>query len=216
MTNKDVDVKLLRAEHEKGRKGDAEMIDADQNVSQETSYEQVVEDVHVTLTSSQKTESSKQSSSVSSNFASKFLNFDNVPPVDTDVASLLKIKGHNEEPSSRTSSHFTIHISSSASTTTTLLSVTPLLQQSNTTLAPTTESTTSLIFVLPDFYQRVSALEMELSQVKQVNHSTQILAQIPAIVDEHLSTRIGFATQTTLQSYMVEFEKKAQAEKEKL
>ncbi|GJS05551.1 retrovirus-related pol polyprotein from transposon TNT 1-94 [Tanacetum coccineum] len=141
MTNKDVDVKLLRAEHEKGRKGDAEMIDADQNVSQETSYEQVVEDVHVTLTSSQKTESSKQSSSVSSNFASKFLNFDNVPPVDTDVASLLKIK------------------------------VTPLLQQSTTTPAPTTESTTSLISALLEvaslfgFDQRVYAMEMELSQI---------------------------------------------------
>ncbi|GKA20695.1 hypothetical protein Tco_0700684 [Tanacetum coccineum] len=33
--------------------------------------------------------------------------------------------------------------------------------------------------------------------------------------NEHLSTRIGFATQTALQSYTAEFEKKAQAEKEK-
>ncbi|GKE66330.1 hypothetical protein Tco_1520491, partial [Tanacetum coccineum] len=32
---------------------------------------------------------------------------------------------------------------------------------------------------------------------------------------EHLSTRIGFSTQTALQSYTTEFEKKAQAEKEK-
>ncbi|GJT41905.1 hypothetical protein Tco_0941770 [Tanacetum coccineum] len=145
---KDVDVKSLRAGHEKGRKGDVEMTDADQN-----------------------TESSKQSSSVSSDFASKFLNFDNVPPVDTEVASLLKIKGHSEEPSSQTSSHFTIPISSSAPTTTTLPSVTPLLQQSTTTPAPTTESTTSLISALPDFAslfgfdQRVYALEMELSQL---------------------------------------------------
>ncbi|GKC76762.1 hypothetical protein Tco_1127536, partial [Tanacetum coccineum] len=36
-----------------------------------------------------------------------------------------------------------------------------------------------------------------------------------AIVDEHISTRIGFSTQTTLQSYTAEFENKAQAEKEK-
>ncbi|GKC38012.1 hypothetical protein Tco_1050396 [Tanacetum coccineum] len=34
-------------------------------------------------------------------------------------------------------------------------------------------------------------------------------------MDEHLSIRIGFATQIALQSYMAEFEKKAQAEKEK-
>ncbi|GKE52524.1 hypothetical protein Tco_1487680, partial [Tanacetum coccineum] len=41
---KDVDVKSLDAEHEKERKGDAEMTDADKNVSQERSYEQVVDD----------------------------------------------------------------------------------------------------------------------------------------------------------------------------
>ncbi|GKC00027.1 hypothetical protein Tco_0986163, partial [Tanacetum coccineum] len=63
---KDVNVRSLGAEHEKERKGDEEMTDANQNASQEKSYEQVVEDAHVTLTSSQKTESSKQSSSVSS------------------------------------------------------------------------------------------------------------------------------------------------------
>ncbi|GJY19078.1 hypothetical protein Tco_0390569 [Tanacetum coccineum] len=34
-------------------------------------------------------------------------------------------------------------------------------------------------------------------------------------MDEHLSTRIGFATQTALQSYTTEFEKKSQVEKEK-
>ncbi|GJY54086.1 hypothetical protein Tco_0445750 [Tanacetum coccineum] len=47
---KDVDVKPLVAEHEKGRKCDAKMIDTDHNVSQKKSYEQVVEDAHVTLT----------------------------------------------------------------------------------------------------------------------------------------------------------------------
>ncbi|GJX05650.1 hypothetical protein Tco_0191566 [Tanacetum coccineum] len=80
---------------------------------------------------------------------------------------------------------------------------------------------TSSILALPNFAslfgfdQRVFALEQELSQVKQVDHSAQILTQIPTIVDEHLSTRIGFATQTALQSYTAEFKKKAQAEKEK-
>ncbi|GKD88855.1 hypothetical protein Tco_1364362 [Tanacetum coccineum] len=34
-------------------------------------------------------------------------------------------------------------------------------------------------------------------------------------MDKHLSTRIGFATQIALQSYMAEFEKEAQDEKEK-
>nr|GEZ93398.1 hypothetical protein [Tanacetum cinerariifolium] len=52
---KDVDNKSLDAEHEKERKGDAEMTDADKNVSQERSYEQVVDDAHVTLTTTQNT-----------------------------------------------------------------------------------------------------------------------------------------------------------------
>ncbi|GJZ11854.1 hypothetical protein Tco_0546613 [Tanacetum coccineum] len=79
-------------------------------------------------------------------------------------------------------------------------------QMTTSTPVPTTKPTTSSIPVLPDFVslfrfdQRVSALEQEISQVKQVDHSAQIPAQIPAIVDEHLSIRIGYATQTALQS----------------
>ncbi|GJV21494.1 hypothetical protein Tco_1370514 [Tanacetum coccineum] len=53
---KDVDVNSLDAERKKERKGDTEMTDADKNVSQERSYEQVVDDAHVTLTTTQKTE----------------------------------------------------------------------------------------------------------------------------------------------------------------
>ncbi|GJV09358.1 hypothetical protein Tco_1347014 [Tanacetum coccineum] len=137
---KDVDVKLLGAEYEKERKGDAEMIDADQMFLKEKSYEQVVEDAHVTLTSSQKTESSKQSSSVSSDFS-------------TLAKSLTKL-------------------------------TTP-------SLVPTTVSTTTSIPALPDFTslfgfdQRVSTLEKELSQLKQADHSAQLLesakSQIPTI-----------------------------------
>ncbi|GKG33814.1 hypothetical protein Tco_0433973, partial [Tanacetum coccineum] len=48
---KDVDVKSLGAEHKKERKCDEEMTDVDQNVSQAQSYEQVIEDAHVTLAS---------------------------------------------------------------------------------------------------------------------------------------------------------------------
>ncbi|GKB68428.1 hypothetical protein Tco_0929840 [Tanacetum coccineum] len=60
---------------------------------------------------------------------------------------------------------------------------------------------------------------MEISQLKQVNHSAQLLAtveqKILAIVDDLLSSRIKFATQTALQSYTIEFEKKAQEEKDR-
>nr|GFD04605.1 hypothetical protein [Tanacetum cinerariifolium] len=79
------------------KNGDEEMTDADHNVSQEKSYEQVIEDAHVTLTSLQKTKSSKQSSSISSDFASKFLILDNVPLVVNDVASMMSFKNRQEE-----------------------------------------------------------------------------------------------------------------------
>ncbi|GKB88684.1 hypothetical protein Tco_0960956 [Tanacetum coccineum] len=105
---KDVDVRSLGAEQEKERKGNEEMTDDDQNVSQEKSYEQVVEDAHVTLTSSQKTKSSKQNTSVSSDFASKFLILENVPPSIDEVASMMNVKIHQEESSTQEPSLFTV------------------------------------------------------------------------------------------------------------
>ncbi|GJW12861.1 hypothetical protein Tco_1578688 [Tanacetum coccineum] len=185
----DVDVKSLRAEHEKERKGDAEMTDSDQDVSQEKSYEQVVEDAHVTLTSSQNTKGSKQISSVSSDFETNpetsTIAATTVPPLIQPFSSIPKI-------------------------------TTP-------TPVPTSEPTTTSIAALPDFSsmfgfdQRVSTLEKEMSQFKQADHSTKPLesvkSQIPTIVDDLLSTRIGYATRTTLQSYTKEFEKKAQEER---
>nr|GEU60534.1 hypothetical protein [Tanacetum cinerariifolium] len=83
---KDVDVRSLGVEQGQKGKGDKKMTDADQSVYQEKSFEQVVKDAHVTLTSSQKTDSSKQSSSVSSDFASKFLILENVLPAVDEVA----------------------------------------------------------------------------------------------------------------------------------
>ncbi|GJT21462.1 hypothetical protein Tco_0891399 [Tanacetum coccineum] len=173
---KDVDVKSVDAKREKERKGDAEMTNADKNVLKKDHMSKF-----------------------------KFLNLDNVPPVDNEVASMMNVKVCQEESSNLAPP----------------LLIVPVIVIPETSTIPTTEPTTSSIPALQDlaslfgFDQRVSSLEQELSQVKQVDHSTQILAQIPAIVDEHLSTRIRFATQTALQSYTAEFENKAQAEKEK-
>ncbi|GJZ79451.1 hypothetical protein Tco_0644288 [Tanacetum coccineum] len=186
---KDVDMRSLRVEHEKEREGNAEMTDADQNVSQEKSYEQVIEDAHVTLTSSQKTESLRQSSSVSSDFASKFLILDNVPPVVDEVASMMNVKNHQEESSTQAPSLFIVpetvilEISTAHATTAppTISMITPLPQLMTPSPAPTTVLTTSSIPALPDFSslfgfnQRVSTLETELSQIKQADHSTQLL-----------------------------------------
>ncbi|GKD61206.1 hypothetical protein Tco_1298715, partial [Tanacetum coccineum] len=172
-------------EHDE-EKCDEKTTDADQNVSQEKSYEQVIEDTHVTLTSLQKTESSKQSSYVSFDFASKFLILENVPPAIDEVASMMNVKIRQDESSTLAPSLFTV---------------------------PMTVTQKLLLHML----QPVSTLEMELSQLKQADHSAPLLeyvkSQLPKIVDDLLSTRFGYATRTTLQSYTKEFEKKAQEER---
>ncbi|GJX20192.1 hypothetical protein Tco_0222869 [Tanacetum coccineum] len=227
---KDVNVRSKVAEHEEVGKGDVEMTDTThESASQEKSYEQVIEDAHLTLTSSQKTKGSKQSSSISSDFENKFLNLDNVLPVVDEVVSLINVKTPREESSTQAHPILSVPVTAILEISTFQATTVPPLiqpfssipQMTTPTPIPTTEPTTSSIPALPDFAslfgfnQRVSALEQELSQVKQVDYSAQILAQIPAIVDEHLSTRIGFATQTDLPSYTAKFEKKDQAEKEK-
>ncbi|GKE34663.1 hypothetical protein Tco_1453985 [Tanacetum coccineum] len=138
---KDVNVNL--------RKEDVEMTDADQggedqhNISQELGFEHEEEDAHVTLTAVhdvQKTEGPMQSSSVSSNFIEKLLNFENVSPADNEIASLMDTTVHHEEPSGQTSFLYTIPlmvIPKITSTFTTTIpppppSFNPLLQQNNT------------------------------------------------------------------------------------
>ncbi|GJV28855.1 hypothetical protein Tco_1385303 [Tanacetum coccineum] len=150
-----------------------------------------------------------QSSSVSSNFASQFLNLDNVPPTDTKVVSMMNVKVSHEEPSTQTPSFLTIHVT---------LTLTP-------TLAPSTATTTTSIPALPDFSsmfgfnQRVYALEKELSQFKQADYSAQLLemikSQIPVIVDAQLSTRLEDSIQKAFKSYTSEFEKKAKDKKKR-
>ncbi|GJS40260.1 hypothetical protein Tco_0565303 [Tanacetum coccineum] len=179
---KDVDVKSLDAEREKERKGDAEMTDADKNVSQERSYEHVVDDAHVTLITTQKTEGSMQSSSVSFDFVSKFLNLDNVPPDDNKVASMMNVKVRQEESSTLAPPLLTVPVTAISKTTTVATTTVPLIikpfssipQITTPTPVPITEPTTSSILVLLDFAslfgfdQRVSALEQELSQIENL------------------------------------------------
>ncbi|GJZ69324.1 hypothetical protein Tco_0632874 [Tanacetum coccineum] len=84
-----------------GECADAEMIDAQQgNENLETTQEQVVEDAHVTIsTVTKKTEVPATSSSRSSDLASKFLNFSDIPhtyakivsPLDVQAPTLLTI-----------------------------------------------------------------------------------------------------------------------------
>nr|GEW39714.1 hypothetical protein [Tanacetum cinerariifolium] len=190
---KDANVRSKVTEHEEVRKGDVEITNTTrENGSQEKSYEQVVEDAHVTLTTSQKTKGSKQSSSASSDFASKFLILDNVPPIVDEVASMMNVKVRYEESSTQAPPLLSVHVTAILETSTvpttmvppTIQKFTPILQQSTPTPEPTTKPTTTLIRALFDlsslfgFDNRVSTLENELSQFKQVDHSAQLLDTI--------------------------------------
>ncbi|GJY79279.1 hypothetical protein Tco_0485080 [Tanacetum coccineum] len=107
-----VNVRLKDAEHGEEEKGDEEMGDAGHdNVTQEKTYDQDENDAHVTLTTvhdTQKTEVPLQSSSVSSDFATQFLNLDNVSLADTEINSMMNIDVCHEESSSQTPSLLTI------------------------------------------------------------------------------------------------------------
>ncbi|GJZ39571.1 hypothetical protein Tco_0586134 [Tanacetum coccineum] len=119
-----------------------------------------------------------------------------------EFASMMNVKVRQEELSTQAPTLLSVLVTAIPETSTVPA----------TTVPPTIQPFTSIP-------QQVSTLEKELSQLKQVDHSAQILtsirSQITAMVDDHLSTRIGFATQTTLQSYTTEFEKKAQEEKDR-
>nr|GEV45987.1 hypothetical protein [Tanacetum cinerariifolium] len=236
----DMSVKLNNLEHEEEGKGEVEKTDVGHDdVTQETTYDQVEDDVHVTLITvydTQKTKVPLQSSSVSSDFATQFLNLDNVSTADTKINSIMNIDVRHEEPSIQTPSLLTILVSVIPKTLIVAATIipppippfTPLPQLSIPTSiptpTPTTEATTSFP-AIPDFSslfrfnQRVSVLEKELSQLKQVDHSKQLFeamkSQVPAVVEAHRGTRLRVFIQKAFQLYTAKFKKKAQAEKKR-
>ncbi|GJY63641.1 hypothetical protein Tco_0465101, partial [Tanacetum coccineum] len=163
--------------------GTKEMIDAGhvdaehENINQEGAGNQVKDDAQAT----QKTEVPIPSSSVSSDYAAKYLNFDNIPLAETEVIFMMDINVQHQVPC--TSSLLTIPVSvipkhnvinpsetiTTASVTTIsslLSSLFPFLQQLTPIPTLTTEATTSTTAV-PDsetlfaLYQRVTDLEKD-------------------------------------------------------
>ncbi|GJX76413.1 hypothetical protein Tco_0323224 [Tanacetum coccineum] len=91
----DVNVSLTDAEPADKEKDDEEITVAGHvNVNQEGAGNQVKDDAQAT----QKTEGPIPSSSISSNYVAKYLNFDNIPPVNKKVVSMLDINVQHEIP----------------------------------------------------------------------------------------------------------------------
>ncbi|GKE69868.1 hypothetical protein Tco_1527940, partial [Tanacetum coccineum] len=119
-------------------------------------------DEHVTLTTvhdTQKTKVPLQSSSVSSDFASQFLNLDNAPPTNTEIISMINVDVRHEEPSKQTPSLLTIPVMIIPKTSTTAAMTIPqpippityLSQLSTLTPTPTTKANKTSILDLLDF-----------------------------------------------------------------
>ncbi|GJW15447.1 hypothetical protein Tco_0019580 [Tanacetum coccineum] len=103
----DVNVELKDAEHANEEKGDEEMTHAEnvnvehEEVSQEVVDDQVKDDTQAIVTAApatQKTEVPLQRSSISSDYATKFLNFVNIPSGEIEIISMMDIKAHHEYP----------------------------------------------------------------------------------------------------------------------
>ncbi|GJS48797.1 hypothetical protein Tco_0598918 [Tanacetum coccineum] len=224
----DVNVELKDAKPANEEKGDEEMTHAEhvnvehKEVSQEVAGDQVKDDALATVTAdlaTQKTEVPLQSSSISSNYATKFINFDNIPSGEMEIISMMDIKVQHEDPSIQTSPLLTVHVivipeSLTAPTTTISPPIPPLIslkqQSTSITTSTNTEATISTI-VVPDFethyaiYLRVSDLEKEVKELKNVNHSSElrdtIKSKVSAAVKEYLGTSLDDALYKVLQKH---------------
>ncbi|GJS08069.1 hypothetical protein Tco_0364865 [Tanacetum coccineum] len=201
---------------------DTEMTNADQgaseqqNVSQESGFEQVEEDAHVTLTpvlDTQKADEPVQSSFVSSDFTSKLLNLDNLSPVENEIASLMDTIASHATTVPKITYVFPITIPPPPPF------FNPLSQLATPTPTPTASKTTTSLPALPNFAfvfkfnERVSNLEKDLSEMKQVDQYAKALSSIPAIVDRYIDNKLGEAINKAIQAHNFDYREEAQAEK---
>ncbi|GJW79713.1 hypothetical protein Tco_0143688 [Tanacetum coccineum] len=156
-----------------------------QNVSQESGFEQVEEDAHVTLTpvlDTQKADEPVQSSSVSSDFTSKLLNLENPSPADNEIALLMETSSHHAMTVPEITSGFTTTIPPPPPF------FNPLPQQATPTPTPTTSEATTSFTSHPDFSSvfrfndKVTNLEKDLLEIKQVDQYAQAPSFISAII----------------------------------
>ncbi|GJR90915.1 hypothetical protein Tco_0214926 [Tanacetum coccineum] len=104
VTNNDSSENLEKEEESKDddqeeNKDDDDLELESNDETQETTQEQVVENIHVTIsTITKKTKVPVTSSSRSSDLASKFLNFPDIPYTDAEIVSPLDVPVHHEVP----------------------------------------------------------------------------------------------------------------------
>ncbi|GJV33932.1 hypothetical protein Tco_1394332 [Tanacetum coccineum] len=185
--------------------------------------EEMYSDVNVELKDTElETEVPLPSSSISSDYATKFLSFDNIPSDDTEIISMMDIKVQHEDLSIQTSPLFTIHVLVISETSTApaitipphILPFIALPQQSTPIPTPTsTEATISTTSApnsktLSAVHLRLSNIEKEVKELKNVDHSSALLAtiksEVPTFGKEDLETSLDDALYKMLQRHIVE------------
>ncbi|GKB61947.1 hypothetical protein Tco_0918133 [Tanacetum coccineum] len=160
-----------------------------QNVSQE-SFEKVEEDAHVTLTPVL-----------------------DIQKTDEPIASLMDTTTHHAMIVLEITSIFTTTIPPPPPF------FNPLPQQATPTQTPTTSVTTTSFPSLPNFSyvfkfnDRVTNLEKDLSEIKQVDQYAQALSSIPAIVDRYTNNKLGEAIQKAIVAHNLDCREEAHVEK---
>ncbi|GKB70790.1 hypothetical protein Tco_0932202 [Tanacetum coccineum] len=140
---------------------------------------EVVQDAHVTIsTVTKKTEVPVTSSSRSSDLASKFLNFLDIPHADAEIVSPLDVYVHHEVPRTQAYTLLTIPVSVITESSPVYTNI----PQSSQTFTPppilTTPNpppiieTTNPLSTLPDFATSLSRDEVTLAKVSSQTHST--------------------------------------------
>nr|GEW09501.1 hypothetical protein [Tanacetum cinerariifolium] len=193
---KDVNINLERS--------DVEMTNAQAN--------QDTEETHVTLTTVPPVVQ-QQSSSVSSDMVSKFIN----PSPDIGINSIL-----NPNIKTHTFVNVPVYVAAETPHSDTTNPQTPIpiiqpLQQKPESITTTTIPTTTLPDIpnfasLLQFDQRVSALETELSKFRQTNQFAKVISLIHGIVDNYLASKIKEAVDVAVQLQANKLREEAQAE----
>ncbi|GKB80758.1 hypothetical protein Tco_0947653 [Tanacetum coccineum] len=95
----------------------------------------------------------------------------------------------------------------------------PLPQQETPTPTATASDVTTSFLALPDlssvfrFNERVTNLEKDLSEMKQVDRYAQAISSIPAIVDRYIDNKLRKAIQQAIKSHTTECKEEALANK---
>ncbi|GKE14522.1 hypothetical protein Tco_1422099, partial [Tanacetum coccineum] len=147
-----------------GEDNDAEMTKAQQgNENLETTQEQVVEVAHVIIsTIPKKTEVPVTSSSHSSDLASKFLNFSDIPQTSAEIVSPLDVHVQHEVLKTQALTLLTIPVS--------------VIPESS-----------SVFTNIPQSSYTIIALEKEVADLNK----DPLHTQVTSLVDSHLDTRLG-------------------------